>query len=125
GLCNGTQYMHDCYSIGHRCIEGQRRLLPRIKLSTTEDKLPFTLTSKQFPLRVCFEMTALSYSLYSLFRFVTLLRLEGIRQQEMIQCVGKVFGIMQYKGKQDVHLSGPSPPPPPHASLFRKITKNQ
>lgn len=36
---------------------GIRKLLPRIPLSTTEGELPFILTRKQFPIRLCFAMT--------------------------------------------------------------------
>ena len=32
-------------------------MLPRIKLSTTEGELPFILSRKQFPIRLCFAMT--------------------------------------------------------------------
>ncbi|KAH0608366.1 uncharacterized protein H6S33_001500 [Morchella sextelata] len=64
GLCNGTRMtvirMERC------CIEvrilggdndGQVKVIPRIKLSTTEGELPFILTRKQFPVRLCFAMT--------------------------------------------------------------------
>ncbi len=52
--------------LGVRCIEatilngvfaGVAKLLPRIKLSTTEGELPFILSRKQFPIRLCFAMT--------------------------------------------------------------------
>ena len=36
---------------------GVPKLLPRIPLSTTEGELPFILTRKQFPIRLCFAMT--------------------------------------------------------------------
>jgi ATP-dependent exoDNAse (exonuclease V) alpha subunit len=37
--------------------DGQVKIIPRIKLSTTEGELPFILTRKQFPVRLCFAMT--------------------------------------------------------------------
>jgi hypothetical protein len=52
--------------LGRSCIgvkisggefDGQFRLLPRIKLTTLEGDLPFILTRKQFPIRLCFAMT--------------------------------------------------------------------
>ena len=52
--------------IGRRCIEArilggrfhdQLRLIPRIKLTSTEGELPYILTRLQFPLRLCFAMT--------------------------------------------------------------------
>lgn len=38
-------------------FDGTRKILPRIKLSTTEGELPFILTRKQFPIRLSFAMT--------------------------------------------------------------------
>ena len=64
GLCNGTRMI--VTRLGLRCIEvqilggdfhGQRKLIPRILLSTTEGELPFVLTRKQFPIKLCFAMT--------------------------------------------------------------------
>ena len=52
--------------IGRRCIEarvlggtfdGQVRLIPRIKLTSTEGELPYVVCRTQFPLRLCFAMT--------------------------------------------------------------------
>ena len=64
GLCNGTRMT---VTRMHRwCIEvqilggqfdGTVKVLPRIKLSTTEGELPFILTRKQFPIRLSFAMT--------------------------------------------------------------------
>lgn len=64
GLCNGTRMV--ITQLGRRCIEarmvggdfdGELRVLPRIRLTTTEGELPFVLTRKQFPIRLCFAMT--------------------------------------------------------------------
>ena len=64
GLCNGTRLI--VTRLGQRCIEvrilggdfhGQCKLIPRILLSTTEGELPFVLTCKQFPIKLCFAMT--------------------------------------------------------------------
>ena len=64
GLCNGTRMV--VTYIGRRCIEarilggsfnGQVRLIPRIKLTSTEGELPYTISRRQFPLRLCFAMT--------------------------------------------------------------------
>ena len=64
GLCNGTRMI--VTRLGLRCIEvqilggdfhGQRKLIPRILLSTAEGELPFVLTRKQFPIKLCFAMT--------------------------------------------------------------------
>ena len=64
GLCNGTRVR--LLSIGQNCLkvailggrwDGEVRLLPRIKLATNEDDLPFILIRKQFPVRLCFAMT--------------------------------------------------------------------
>ena len=38
-------------------FNGQLRTIPRIKLSSGEKDLTFTLTCKQFPVRLCFAMT--------------------------------------------------------------------
>ena len=35
----------------------ERKLIPRILLSTAEGELPFVLTRKQFPIKLCFAMT--------------------------------------------------------------------
>ena len=52
--------------LGQRCIgvqvlggdfHGQRKLTPRILLSTAEGELPFVLTRKQCPIKLCFAMT--------------------------------------------------------------------
>ncbi|KAH0611538.1 uncharacterized protein H6S33_010803 [Morchella sextelata] len=64
GLCNGTRLT--VTRLGRRCIEarilggdfdGQIKIIPRIKLSTSEGDLPFILTRKQLPIRLCFAMT--------------------------------------------------------------------
>ena len=64
GLCNRTRMI--VTQLGRSCIgakisggqfDGQFRLLPRIKLTTLEGDLPFILTRKQFPIRLCFAMT--------------------------------------------------------------------
>ena len=52
--------------LGRRCIEarilggefhGQLRLIPRIKLTTTESDMPYILSRRQYPIRLCFAMT--------------------------------------------------------------------
>jgi len=52
--------------LGQHCIEvqilggnfhGQRKLIPRILLASMEGELPFILSRKQFPIRLCFAMT--------------------------------------------------------------------
>jgi ATP-dependent DNA helicase PIF1 len=64
GLCNGTRMV--VTRISRRCIEarilggsfnGQVRLIPRIKLTSTEGELPYVVTRTQFPLRLCFTKT--------------------------------------------------------------------
>jgi len=65
GLCNGTRMR--VLGIGRNCLQvailgskwdGEVRLLSRIKLTTSEEDLPFILEKKkQFPIRVCFAMT--------------------------------------------------------------------
>ena len=63
-ICNGTRLR--LLGISQNCLQvailggkwdGQIRLLPRIKLTTTDEDLPFILERKQFPVRVCFAMT--------------------------------------------------------------------
>jgi ATP-dependent exoDNAse (exonuclease V) alpha subunit len=50
-----------CSCIGEKIsggqFDGQFRLLLRIKLTTLEGDLPFILSRKQFPIRLCFAMT--------------------------------------------------------------------
>ena len=64
GFCNGTRVI--VTPLGLRCIElhilggnfhGQCKLIPRILLSIAEGELPFVLTRKQFPIKLCFAMT--------------------------------------------------------------------
>ena len=64
GLCNGTRMR--VLGISRTCLQvailggkfdGMIRLLPRIKLTTTEEDLPFILERTQFPVRLCFAMT--------------------------------------------------------------------
>ena len=52
--------------LGRRCIQarilgstfdGQLRLIPRIKLTSTDGELPYIVSRRQFPLRLCFAMT--------------------------------------------------------------------
>ena len=38
-------------------FNGQLRLIPRIKLTTTENDLPYILTRRRDPIRLCFAMT--------------------------------------------------------------------
>ena len=64
GECNGTRMI--ITRLGRRCIEarilggefhGQLRLIPRIKLTTTENDMPYILSRRQYPIRLCFAMT--------------------------------------------------------------------
>jgi hypothetical protein len=64
GLCNGTRMV--ITRVGRRCIEtrilggtfhNQLRLIPRIKLTSKEGELPFIVSRRQFPIRLCFAMT--------------------------------------------------------------------
>jgi ATP-dependent DNA helicase PIF1 len=64
GLCNGTRL--SVTRLGRRCIQGrilgglfdgQERLIPRIKLNSSNDELPYVICRVQFPVRLCFAMT--------------------------------------------------------------------
>ena len=64
GECNGTRMI--ITRLGRRCIEarilggefhGQLRLIPRIKLTTTKSDMPYILSRRQYPIRLCFAMT--------------------------------------------------------------------
>ena len=64
GECNGTRMI--ITRLGRRCIEarilggefhGQLRLIPRIKLTTTESDMPYILSRRQYPICLCFAMT--------------------------------------------------------------------
>jgi len=64
GLCNGTKMR--VLGIRRTCLQvaimggkmdGKICLLPRIKLTTMDDDLPFILQRTQFPVRLCFAMT--------------------------------------------------------------------
>lgn len=64
GMCNGTRIR--IVALGRNCLkvailggafDGMIRLISRIKLTSFEDDLPFLLTRKQFPIRLCFAMT--------------------------------------------------------------------
>lgn len=64
GLCNGTRLLVAC--LGERILKwiiltgsniGETAYIPRITLSTSKVKWPFTLQRRQFPVRVCYAMT--------------------------------------------------------------------
>ncbi|XP_062006831.1 uncharacterized protein LOC133723982 isoform X2 [Rosa rugosa] len=64
GLCNGTRLI--ITKLFDRLIEakiltgsntGQKFYIPRIVLTATENKWPFTLKRRQFPIRPCYAMT--------------------------------------------------------------------
>nr|XP_025878227.1 uncharacterized protein LOC112937618 [Oryza sativa Japonica Group] len=64
GLCNGTRLL--VTSLGQRILQciiltgsniGETVYIPRITLSTSKLKWPFTLQRRQFPVRVCYAMT--------------------------------------------------------------------
>ncbi|CAA7059783.1 unnamed protein product [Microthlaspi erraticum] len=64
GLCNGTRLV--ITRLGDKVIEaeiltgthiGEKVLIPRITLSPTDHKHPFTLRRRQFPVRLCYAMT--------------------------------------------------------------------
>ncbi|XP_010539235.1 PREDICTED: ATP-dependent DNA helicase PIF1 [Tarenaya hassleriana] len=64
GLCNGTRLI--ITQLGKRVLEaeimtgpnpGKKVLIPRIILSPTDSKHPFTLRRRQFPIRICYAMT--------------------------------------------------------------------
>jgi ATP-dependent DNA helicase PIF1 len=65
GHCNGTRYV--VTKLGESVIEakvamgthaGETIFIPRITLSPSDTSLPFKLQRKQFPVRICFAMTA-------------------------------------------------------------------
>lgn len=64
GMCNGTRLC--IISLGSRCLQariltgqfrGEIRLIPRIKLTSSADELPYIVSRVQFPVRLCFGMT--------------------------------------------------------------------
>lgn len=64
GLCNGSRMV--VTGLRTSCIEvrllggdfhGELQTIPRVKLSSSDGDLSFTLSRKQFPIRVCFAMT--------------------------------------------------------------------
>lgn len=64
GHCNGTRYI--IVEAQRRIIDvtvafglnvGERKLLPRIPLTTNDPNMPFQLKRRQFPVKVCFGMT--------------------------------------------------------------------
>ncbi|CEP13636.1 hypothetical protein [Parasitella parasitica] len=63
GLCNGTRCI--IHQIGQYVLKvkvlgsesNEMELIPRFTLSTLPDQLPFVLTKKQFPVKLCFAMT--------------------------------------------------------------------
>jgi ATP-dependent DNA helicase PIF1 len=64
GLCNGTRLT--VVRMTPNIIElkiltgehaGQKRLIPRIKLTSHAEDFPFLITRLQFPIRLCFSMT--------------------------------------------------------------------
>jgi len=64
GMCNGSRLR--LLGINRNCLQvailggrwdGEIWLLPRIKLTTSDEELPFILERKQFPVRLCFAMT--------------------------------------------------------------------
>ena len=64
GLCNGTRLVVTRLTrhlIEARILTGEWKdtlhVLPRIDLHSTPNELPFILTRRQFPVRVCFAMT--------------------------------------------------------------------
>jgi hypothetical protein len=64
GLCNGTRmvvtqlrkHCIQCRLLGGE-LDGELRIIPRIKLEYKGPELHFTMFRKQFPVRVCFAMT--------------------------------------------------------------------
>lgn len=64
GECNGTRLI--ITRLGRQCIEarmlggefnGQVCLIPRIKLTTTKNNIPYILTRQQYPIWPCFAIT--------------------------------------------------------------------
>jgi hypothetical protein len=64
GLCNGargviTRLLRNSIEVELMGgdFDGQRRLIPRVKLLSGEKELPYTLARKQLPIKPCFAMT--------------------------------------------------------------------
>ena len=64
GLNNGSRMILTrigTYTLQARLLggdhDGELHIIPRISLTSVEGELPFTLTRRQFPVRVCFAMT--------------------------------------------------------------------
>ena len=64
GLCNGTRLL--VVKLGERILRciiltgsniGETVFIPKISLTTTKMKWPFTLQRRQFPVRICYSMT--------------------------------------------------------------------
>jgi len=65
-MCNGTRFKLRLWGINRNSLQvailggrwdGEICLLPRIRLTTSDEELPFILECKQFPVRLCFAMT--------------------------------------------------------------------
>ena len=66
GLCNGTRLIVTVTALGDMVIQatimsgsfaGHSVLIPRIRLTLKNQKLPFVLERRQFPVRICYAMT--------------------------------------------------------------------
>ena len=106
GLYNGTHIV--IIRLGQHCIKtqilgssfyGQLRLIPHIKLTSTDGELPFIINKKQFPTQLCFAITVnksqgqsfnfISINLYILVfthrqLYITLSRVTDIRRLSLL-----------------------------------------
>ena len=59
GLCNGTtmKVISITTKITNESHIGDYALIPRIELSPSDSLLPFKLSRRQFPIKLCFAMT--------------------------------------------------------------------
>src|SRR5437588_904756 len=100
GMCNGTRLR--LLGVGRNCLhvailggkwDGEIRLLPRIKLTTSDEELPFILERKQFPVQVCFAMTVNKSQGQSLEKVGVDLRSDAFTQGQLYVALSRVTSL--------------------------------
>ena len=100
GLCNNTCMV--ITRLGQRCIKTQilggsfyrqLQLIPHIKLTSTDGELPFIISKRQFPTRLCFAITV-NKSQGQSFNFISInLRIPVFTHRQLYIALSRVTNI--------------------------------
>jgi len=128
GLCNGTRMRvlgirRTCLQVAIKDekLDGKICLLPRIKLTISDDDLPFILERTQFPVHLCFAISVNKSQSQSLQPVGIDLSTCTFTHGQLYVALSRVEFVTGQKGPQKTRAPGPFPRPAPLKGLGRGV----